>query len=421
VNRHVLDGRNRARHLLTIAAVAVLTLIVMAPAHTTAREIGPDADLCGEIRAVPPGQELVLAPGDYQGPCAIRRGGEPGAPLVIRAADPARRPRIMYAGRASNVFEVRASHVIIRGLEFGPTQQEVDAVRIFKANGVTVEDCSFAQLGGIAVVANHSSVHGLVVRRNVIRSSTATAMYFGCHDGIGCIVSGLVVEGNFIEGITAPDPEIGYGIEVKLNSSAIIRDNTVIKTKGPGIMVFGSRDLTTSSLIERNVTIGSRHSGGIVIGGGPVIVRNNIAVSNDEGGITLEDYKKRGLLRGIIVVNNTGYDNRLGGVKVPESGFSGVIIANNAADAGTAPKAYPGPQNGLRLGGNVDCSMKLCFANPTQYDFSPNAGSLLRAAGVSWSEAWMPREDYFGARRADPPTAGAIERPARPLTLTPTP
>ena len=407
--------------LLTIATVAAQALIVMAPTHAAAREIGPDADLCGEIRAMQPGEELVLAPGDYQGPCSIRNGGDPGAPLVIRAADPTRRPRIVYDGRASNVFEVRASHVTIRGLEFGPTKQDVDAVRIYKANGVTVEDCNFTQLGGIAVVANNSSVRGLVVRRNVIRNSTATAMYFGCHDGAGCIIRGLAIEGNFIEGINAPDPEIGYGIEVKLNSSAIIRGNTVIKTKGPGIMVYGSEDLTTTSLVERNVTIASRHSAGILIGGGPVIVRNNITVSNDEGGIALQDYKNRKLLRGVIIVGNTGYRNRLGGVSVPETGVSDVIIVNNAADPGDAPRAYPGLQNGLRLGGNVDCSMMLCFANPAQYDFSPNAASFLRAAGVAWGEAWMPREDYFGARRANPPTVGAIERPAGPLKLTPQP
>ena len=405
---------------ITVAAAA-LTLLVLASTHATAREIGPDADLCGEIRAVQPGEELVLAPGEYQGPCTIRNGGDPGAPLVIRAADPTRRPRIVYAGRASNVFDVRASHVTIRGLEFGPTLQDVDAVRIYKANGVTVEDRHFNQLGGIAVVANHSSVRGLVVRRNVIRNSTATAMYFGCHDGAECVVTGLVVEGNFIESINAPDPEIGYGIQVKLNSSAIIRGNTIIKTKGPGIMIYGSEDLTVSSLVERNVTTNSRHSAGILVGGGPVIIRNNIATSNDEGGISLQDYKNRKLLRGVIIVGNTGYNNRLGGVTVPETGVSGVIIVNNAADPGTAPKAYPGAQPGLRMAGNVDCSMTLCFANPTQYDFSPNAASFLRGAGVPWSEPWMPREDYFGVRRATPPTVGAIEKPARPLALTPQP
>jgi len=400
---------------------AVLTMLVLASAPVSAREIGPDADLCGEIRATQPGEELVLAPGDYQGPCAIRNGGGPGAPLVIRAADPARRPRIVYAGRTANVLEVRASHVTIRGLEFGPTLQDVDAVRIYKASGVTVEDCHFNQLGGIAVVANHSSVRGLVVRRNVIRNSTATAMYFGCQDGAACVVTGLVVEGNFIEGINAPDPQIGYGIEVKLNSSAVIRGNTIVKTKGPGIMVYGSEDLTVSSLIERNVTNNSRHSAGILVGGGPVIVRNNIAASNDEGGISLQDYKNRKLLRGVVIVGNTGYNNRLGGVTVPETGISGVIIVNNASDAGTAPRAYPGPQAGLRVAGNVDCSMMLCFANPTGLDFSPNAAAFLRAAGVAWPEPWMPREDYFGVRRTSPPTVGAIERAAGPISLAPKP
>jgi hypothetical protein len=408
-------------HLGAITATVVLSLIGLVPTHATAREIGPEADLCSEIRTVQPGEELILAPGDYQGPCAIRNGGAAGAPLVIRAADPARRPRIVYGGRASNVIEVRASHVTIRGLEFGPTQQDVDAVRIFSANNVTVEDCSFNQLGGIAVVANHSSVRGLAVRRNVIRGSTSTAMYFGCHDGMGCVVSGLVVEGNFIDGVTAPDPEIGYGMQVKLNSSAIIRDNIIMKTKGPGIMVFGAQDMTVSSVIERNVTIGSRHAAGIVLGGGPALVRNNIAVSNEEGGITLEDYRQRGFLRGIIVVNNTAYANRLGGVTVPETGMSGVIIVNNAADTGTAPKPYPSPRIGLRMGGNIDCTVTPCFTNPTQYNFSPNAASILRSAGVPWAESWIPREDYFGVRRGSPPTVGAIERPARPLSLTPQP
>ncbi|MDO8477675.1 MAG: right-handed parallel beta-helix repeat-containing protein [Candidatus Rokubacteria bacterium] len=397
----------------------MLTVIVMAPAHTTAREIDPDADLCGEIRAVPPGEELVLAPGDYQGPCVIRRGGEPGAPLVIRAADPARRPRIMYAGRATNVFEVRAGHVTIRGLEFGPTQQDVDAVRIFNGNGVTVEDCHFTQLGGIAVVANHSSVRGLVVRRNVIRSSTATAMYFGCHDGIGCIVSGLVVEGNFIEGINAPDPEIGYGIQVKLNSSAIIRGNTVMNTKGPGIMVYGSQHGADVNVVERNVTIGSRSSSGIVVGGGPAAVRNNIAASNEQAGIELLDYKNRGLLRTVLVANNTVYGNRAGGITAPATGLSAVTIVNNAAESSAGTRPYPARQTGVQVMGNVDCADVPCFANPDQRDFSPGSGSRLNGAGVSVKDAWMPREDFFGVRRGNPLSAGAIERPSGPLALTP--
>jgi hypothetical protein len=404
-----------------IATVGVLVLLTaLWPERSLAREIGPGVDFCAALHSLPAGEELSLLPGDYQGPCAIRHGGEPGAPLVIRAADPTQRARIVYTGRASNVIEVRASYVTLRGLEFGPTQQDVDAVRIFKANGITVEDCHFTQLGGIAVVANHANVRGLIVRRNVIRNSTATGMYFGCHDGMGCVVSGLVVEGNFIENVTAPDPEIGYGMEVKLNSSGIIRGNTVVKTKGPGIMIFGAQDLTTSSLVERNVTIGSRGSSGIVLGGGPAVVRNNIAASNEEGGIALEDYKQRGLLRAIVVVGNTVYANRLGGITVPaEGGLSSVFMVNNAASGGPGTKPFPEARVGLRLGGNIDCTAMPCFTNPLLHDFSPSAASFLRSAGVPWLEPWMPREDYFGVSRGSPPTVGAIERAAKPLALTP--
>ena len=183
-----------------MSMAGMLSLAIALPSVGAAREIGPEANLCAEINGLSAGEELVLAPGDYQGPCAIRRGGATGAPLIVRGADPARRPRIVYQGLNTNVIEVRASHVVLRGLEFGPTQDDVDAVRIFAANDVVVENCLFSRLGGIAVVANHSNVRGLVVRQNVIRDSQATGMYFGCHDGSGCTVTQLVIEGNFIDG-----------------------------------------------------------------------------------------------------------------------------------------------------------------------------------------------------------------------------
>ena len=52
----------------------------------------------------------------------------------------------------------------------------------------------------------------------------------------------------------------GYGIEVKLNTGGVVRDNVIIDTKGPGIMVYGARDLVTVSVVERNFTRGSRTS-----------------------------------------------------------------------------------------------------------------------------------------------------------------
>lgn len=411
------------RVLRVSIAVAACWLAAALPPRAFAGtvEAGPDVELCAAINSLEPGDELVLQSGDYQGPCSIRRSGAPGNPIVIRGADADARPRIVYGGAASNVFEIRATDVVIRGLEFGPTQEGVDAVRIFSGGRVTVEDSRFSELGGIAVVANHASVRGITVRRNVILDSKATAMYFGCHDGGRCTVSDLVVEGNFIQQVTAPDPQIGYGLEVKLNSSAIIRDNVIVQTKGPGIMVYGSRNPATVSVVERNVTIGSRRSSGIVVGGGPAIVRNNISAGNSEAGIGLENYGKRGLLRGVVVANNTVYRNDGAGISAAENGVQDAAIVNNAAHGRAGAPALPAPQPGLRLAGNVDCTWAQCFTNPDALNFSPFPGSIVVGVGVLGIGNGIPREDFFGAPRRVPPTVGAIERPSGPILLAPKP
>jgi parallel beta helix pectate lyase-like protein len=383
-------------------------------------EIGPDTDLCGSINALAPGQELVLQSGSYRGPCTIRRGGTPGAPIVIRAANPAQRPQIVYGGSESNVLDVKASHVRLKALAFGPTQSGVDAVRIHGGTDISVEDSAFSGIGGVAVVANHDSVSGLAVRRNIVRNSTSTAMYFGCHDGVRCTVTALSVEGNFIQDVTARDPEIGYGVEIKLNSSAVIRDNVIVNTKGPGIMVYGSRDLLGRSVVERNATVGSRTSSGIVVGGGPVAVRNNIAALNREGGVGLEDYGHRGLLRMIAVVHNTLYKNGAGGVTLPEGGrLRDVAIVNNAVQGRAGAATLPKPRPGADLMGNVDCTWAPCFADPDAMDFSPVLDSLLFSPGGARREPWVPLDDYFATPRGPQPTIGAVERRGGPVRLIP--
>jgi hypothetical protein len=388
------------------------------PTRAGAREIGSGSDFCSAANALRPGEELVLRPGDYQGPCTIRNGGLPGAPVVIRALDSAQRPRIVYAGRDSNVLDVKASHVIVRGLRFGPTQTEVDGVRVFGAEEVTVEGCEFDGMGGIAVVANHANVRGLVVRNNVIFGSRATGMYFGCHDGTTCAVTDLLIEGNYIHGVTAGPDEIGYGLEIKLNSAGTVRGNVVVDTKGPGIMVYGSRDPALFSVVERNFLADSHTSAGIVVGGGPALVRNNIAVGSAEGGIALEDYKRRGLLRGVVLVHNTVFGNA-GGIVVPSSGPLDALVINNAAQARPGTPVLPPARAGLVLRGNADCTGAPCFADPEARDFSPAAGSPLVGAGVGRAESWFPAADFFGARRSAPPSAGAVERSAGPVPLSP--
>jgi Right handed beta helix region len=407
---------DRGRAWIGVAATLV-ALAAWPPTDLPALEIGPDSDLCAAIGLVPPGEELVLREGDYRGGCRIRRGGQPGQPLVIRAADPSRRPRIVYPGMPANLLEVHATDVTIRGIDFWGSRGEADGVRIMSGHRITVEDCRFVELGGIAIASTHTSVRGLVVRGNAILDSGSTGMYFGCHNGTTCAVTGLVVERNLIQRVSAAPGEVGYGLEVKLNSAGVIRDNRIVDIKGPGIMVYGSQDPTLVSVVERNFVRGSRTSSGIVVGGGPAVVRNNVVGWNAEAGIGLEDYRRRGLLRSIEVTHNTSYNNVQAGIAAPESGvLIQVSVVNNAVHARPGTPPLPRARVGLRLGSNVDCTWAVCFLNPEGLDFSPAPGSLLQGLAVVRSGE-VVADDFFGSRRAIPAALGAIERPRGSIHL----
>ena len=409
----------RALQIVGVSVGLALALVGWGAGPAGAAEIGPEDDFCGAVNQLQPGDELRLRPGDYQGPCVIRRGGAPGAPTTIAAADPQQRPRILYDGITANVLEVRAGHVVIRGLEFGPTRPDVDAIRIMLGNGLVIENCRFVQVGGIAITANNMSVQGLTIRGNVIEGSRSTGMYFGCHDGQRCVVSDLLVAGNLIRGVTAAPDQVGYGIEIKLNSSGIVRDNIILRTKGPGIMVYGARDLLTQNLVERNVVMGSERAAGIVVGGGPAVVRNNVVLTNNDGGISLQDYGKRGLLRRIVIVHNTIYGNLVGGITIEGQEARETTVLNNAIQSPGGTPAVAAPRPGVWTAGNVDCTYRACFMQPDGFDFSPFPGSALVGPGTLAGGEALPREDLFRMRRGSPPTVGAIERPSGPIPLEP--
>ena len=409
------DRRFRRFVALLSFVLCLFASSVLVSSGVVAKEIGPNEDLCRVINDPLTENELVLAPGEYQGPCTIRRGGDAERPLIIRAKEETNRPHINYQGESANVLEIRADHVIMKGLAFGPSK--VDAIRIRSNKNVQVIDCEFFQIGGIAVVANQSSLDGLIVSGNVVRDSRATAMYFGCHDGNSCRLGSIIIEKNVIDGVSAAFNEIGYGIQVKLNSSAIIRENAVRNTKGPGIMIYGSDQISLKeSLIERNFVSGSRTSSAIVIGGGPAIVRNNIALYSVQSGIGLENYGRRGLLRQIIVGFNSVYGNKTGGITAPQTSVSDTFLIGNVGWNDSEAAVFPSDQSGIWQSDNLNCDQR-CFANPGDLDFLPVPGSPLDRHRVRFSAAWLPKVDFFGKPRNSPPRAGAVESIGRPWLL----
>ncbi len=390
-----------------------LAILLLQVSDGAAKEIGPGMDWCGAIDALASSEELVLRPGEYQGPCSIRRGGTETAPLVIRAKDPQQPPQIAYLGQSDNVLSIEADHVAVRGLQFGPTLSGVDAIRIYRGDNITIEDCRFFEIGGIAVAATHASVRKITVRRNEIRGTGWTAIYLGCHDGFKCKHSELLIEQNYIHGVEAAEDDPGAGMQVKLNSTGTIRDNVIVNTRGPGIMIYGAQELGSVSIVERNFVAGSRTSSAILIGGGPAVVRNNVTIGSAQGGIGLENYGRRGLLRGIVIMHNTVYRSDEGGILVPGQGRVEAIIVNNAVHAPPGRPAFPRGRIGILSLGNVDCTWLPCFMDPDQRDFSPLAIGPATLPG----EEWTPPDDYFGRRRGPVPTVGAIEQLAGPIPL----
>ena len=368
---------------------------------------------CAIVNSVRPGAEVVFAAGDYAQPCSIRVSGVSGTNILIRSESEDQRARFTYAEATSNVIQVFGSYVTIRGFEFKPNSADVHSLRIMaKAKNVTVERNRFGGVGNVAVSANSGNTANLVIRDNVFLNLENTPVYIGCHDG-SCSSTNLLFEQNYINGVRASDPNsIGYGIEVKLNSWGVIRDNTIVNTKGPPIMVYGSSRDDSVSIIEGNYVEGSRYEGGIVIGGGPAIVRNNIAVNNGYGGISAQNYNGRNLQRKVWIVFNTLIKNGDSGINVQGwgNGADNVIAYNAILPSSTLPVLRPSNPLGSIVG-NVACAAT-CFvnANTAPYDLWPRSQSLLVDAAVGTNSAWIPVDDFMGERRGQLPDIGAMER-----------
>jgi hypothetical protein len=147
-----------------------------------------------------------------------------------------------------------------------------------------------------------------------------------------------------------------------------------------------------------------------VVGGGPAIVRNNVTVNSADSGIGLEDYGRRGLLRGIVVIHNTASGNLQGGISIPAKGRVEARVVNNLVQARRGTSALPPGRVGVLALGNAVCTAGTCFLDPLGGDFSP----LAAVPGLAVSEPWTPVEDFFRRPRRAPPTAGAIEPLASP-------
>ncbi len=408
-------ARDAAGNRTTSAAASVTVL----NNSGTIVQVGPADNWCASINSVAPGTTVILTAGSYTSPCRVAASGTASAPITVRSESSAasKRAQMTYNGTTSNVIDVSGSFLVFRWLAFNPTQEDVDAIRIRSGHDILIEENSFTGIWGVSVVSNDngSDVQRVTVSGNTFLNLKSTAMYFGCHDGIACHDTEIVVEGNLINGVSPTNPAAtGYGLEVKLNSTATVRDNTIYNTKGPGITIYGSDRGDPASVVEGNYVEGSRTDAGINISGGPAIVRNNICVGNSTGGIWGQDYNGRGLQKNVWIVNNTLLNNDTAGIIVNSwSAGNGNVLAFNAIGpmSGTSATSPSSPVGTVM--GNISCSpASSCFDQPNSapYDLWPLAGGPLIGAAGSGSEPWRVSDDFMGVPRGSAADVGAFQR-----------
>ncbi|PCC68578.1 right-handed parallel beta-helix repeat-containing protein [Nannocystis exedens] len=395
------------RHLLAPA-------LVLSPAAALAAEIPlqPGDDFCAAFNAAAPGDTVVLAPGEYSGPCVLSSGGAPGMPKTLRGADPDDHAVIVYAGQSSNVLDVLASDIVIADLTLGPSGATIDAIKIKDGSRITIQSCLFDQVGGISIAANSKDSDGVQILGNTFLDLQATGIYLGCQDGMDvCAATNVVIADNLFDGVDSS--AVGYAMELKLDSHGVVRDNVIHDTKGPGIEIYGSTDLARVSVVERNLVIGSRTAGTIEIGGGPAVVRNNIVVGGAEAGLYVYDYQNRDLVRAIHLVGNTVVGDEGPAILLKEwAAGKDLELTGNAAwqSAGAGP-AVPAAIPGVAMAGNVDCTddPAACWLDAAARDFWPTEGSPLRTDGAAPTLADPLTDDFCGQPRGAVPHAGALE------------
>lgn len=416
----------KRRNIFSIKLLfSLLILISLLPSTVfgTSVVVNPASAWCNTINNASPGDEIVFVPGSYTTPCWITGKGLPGTPVTVRSQseEPSQRATFAYTGSTSNVLELRdAAHLIIRGFSFASTQDGVDAIRIWRANNIIIEKNLFQGIGGVSISANSNNTQRITVRQNTFKDLKHTGLYFGSHDGASCHATDLVIEGNLIDGVTTPfDPSaVGYGLEIKLNSHGIVRDNTIYRTKGPGLMVYGSNRNAPPSIVEGNYVEGSQTEGGIVIGGGPVFVRNNVLVGNAYGGISAQNYGNRGLQQKVWIVHNTILNNDNSGINVQgwTVGQANVIAYNAILPKGGTPALRPSSPIGTIVG-NLKCTAS-CFVNASTppYDLWPGTGTRLLDSARRGTETWRPTDDFMGIPRGSVADVGAFEKTSSPIS-----
>ncbi|MBT8130740.1 MAG: right-handed parallel beta-helix repeat-containing protein [Gammaproteobacteria bacterium] len=333
-------------HLVNTTLCAGIAAFFLA-GHADAVEIGPGDDLEAAVRALVPGEELVLRGGVYSFDenITLTANGTTSQPIVIRAKA-GEFPVFTQATSNHNVVEINgSSYLVLQGIEFTGGSH---GVRLMNSDFITIESCEFQETGDVAISANSGGTYeGLRLLRNHIHHTNGTGegMYLGCNND-ACRIANSLIEGNYIHHTNRATVEQGDGIEIKEGSYGnIVRNNVIHDTKYPGIILYGVRGNGAPNVVEGNAVWNVADN--TVQIAADAVVRNNIVLGN----VAFQAHQASSPSN-IEFVHNTVINS---GAAVEVRNVSGpVLLANNAVySQAQAIRLISGSLGQVTLAGNV--------------------------------------------------------------------
>jgi len=309
----------------TAAAVAAAATIVVAPSG------GDFVRVQDALDAAQPGDTVRVRAGIYRETVVFRRGGLPGAPIVLEAWPGEQAVLDGSAGPGPDLVRIDdLSHLQVRGLELRGLRGVTDGsgIRVTGAGtaitleGNRIHDLRGRNAMGITVYGTRAaSISDLaIVGNEIVDCDPAPSEALTVNGN----VDGFVIAGNTVRdvnniGIDAiggerdiqPDPTL-------VARHGTIRDNRVLRARSSygggyaaGIYVDGGRDI----VVERNlvsesdlgIEIGAENRGIVTRN---VHVRDNVLWANDKACLVFGGYAaSRGRVRDSAFTHNTCWGN----------------------------------------------------------------------------------------------------------------
>ncbi|MCA9708947.1 MAG: right-handed parallel beta-helix repeat-containing protein [Myxococcales bacterium] len=398
-------------------------LLVAGPAWAAVFDVMPGDDVEAVINAAQPGDEIVLADGEYMltERFSFDIAGTEAQPIVIRAADGAQ-PHLRRPDASQNIIDIDgATWVEIRGIEFSGGSA---GIRISAADHLTIEDCEIHDTGDVALRANDTGAlyESLRIIHNEIHhtNETGEGMYLGCN-GNACQVANSVIERNYVHHTNQASIVQGDGIELKEGSYGnVIRDNVIHDTNYPCILTYSTVGNGPANVIERNVLWNCGDHA--IQSAADATIRNNIILSAAQDGIAMQQHQS-GNPQNLLVVHNTILKSVNDAISLRDT-VGAVTIANNAvyASGGSAIFIGGGDTSMLTLAGNVgqggvsgggggyvDGNLMADFVDghfggAPPIDVFPAPGGALVGAG---DPAYVPDDDFNALARDGEADVGA--------------